>query len=42
MDKVEELEPSKLTFNNITPLFVCDIFPISQAGTYTIILFVGI
>lgn len=38
---VEELELCTLTFNNITYLFVYDVFPISQAGIYTIFLLVG-
>lgn len=39
--KVEELKPCALMFNNITDLFLNDVFPISQAGTYTIILLFG-
>lgn len=40
--KVEELEPCTLTFNIIAHLFLYYVFPISQAGTYTIFLLVGI
>lgn len=39
--KVEELEPCTVTFKKITHLFVYDVFPISQAETYTLFLLVG-